>query len=73
MFISDRSQISGYSAVFARTILLLWEDNNVMSTLGGAFNILMHCDPAHTRRQTNAVLMLGHRLRRWPNIKTTLV
>ena len=28
--------------------------------------------PANTRRQTNVDLMLAHRLRRWPNIKTTL-
>ena len=28
-------------------------------------------DPANTRRWANAVLMLGWRLRRWPNIKTT--
>ena len=27
--------------------------------------------PAKTRRWTNVVLMLGHSLRRWPNIKTT--
>ena len=28
--------------------------------------------PASTRRRDNVVSMLGHRLRRWPNIKTTL-
>ena len=29
--------------------------------------------PANTRRSTNVVLMLAHRLRRWANIKTSLV
>ena len=29
--------------------------------------------PANTRHQTNAGLLLAHRLRRWPNIKPTLV
>ena len=29
--------------------------------------------PANTRRWTNADLMLAHRLRRWPNIKSALV
>ena len=29
--------------------------------------------PSNTRRLTNADLMLGHRLRRWPNIKSTSV
>ena len=28
--------------------------------------------PTNTRRLYNAVLMLGHRLRRWPNIDTAL-
>ena len=28
--------------------------------------------PANTRRLYNAVLMLGHRLRRWPSINTAL-
>ena len=35
----------------------------------------MSCDadnPANTRLLPNAVLMLGHRLRRWPNINTAL-
>ena len=34
---------------------------------------LWECFSANTRRWTNAGLMLGHRLRRWPNINTTLV
>ena len=29
--------------------------------------------PGNTRRWTNADLMLAHRLRRWPNIKSALV
>ena len=28
--------------------------------------------PADTKRSANVVSMLGHRLRRWPNIETTL-
>ena len=28
--------------------------------------------PAHTKHSTNVVLILGQRLRRWPNIRTTL-
>ena len=28
--------------------------------------------PANMRHSSNAVLMLGHRLRRWPNIETAL-
>ena len=28
--------------------------------------------PANTRNSPNVVLMLAHRLRRWPNIKTAL-
>ena len=27
---------------------------------------------AHSKRRTNVDLKLGHRLRRWPNIKSTL-
>ena len=30
-------------------------------------------NPANTRHWTNVVLMLSHRLRRWPNINPTLV
>ena len=35
--------------------------------------VLVSGTPENTRRQTNVGLMLGHRLRRWPNIKPTLV
>ena len=31
------------------------------------------CAPANTRHSANAVWILDHRLRRWPNIKTTLI
>ena len=34
---------------------------------------LWECVPANTRRWTNAGLLLGQRLRRWPNINPTLV
>ena len=34
---------------------------------------LTRCHPATTRKSTNPGLMLGHRLRRWPNIKLVLV
>ena len=40
-------------------------------------NVHTLCDsksyPANTRRSSNVVSMLGHRLRRWSNIETTLV
>ena len=32
-----------------------------------------HTSPAHMRHRTNVRLMLGHRLRRWPSIISTLV
>ena len=50
-----------------------WHDLLPSSHPMVVFQISLHwIVPANAKRCPNAVLMLGQRLRRWPNIKTTL-
>ena len=54
---------------------LAWKAAVLTTTLGPPPAISRVCPyiPANTRRWTIAGLMLGHRLRRWPNIELTMV